>query len=889
MPSSLLQLTSHSSSTLATASESLILNYVKSEELRPAIGAAGGLKFFIDRVKDPDLSTSKRLSMVNALCLCCHDSVNRFRLRNNEGLELLLGVLKQNNFNLIHNRVISALVCFLYDDASLEILLENGLIEQLVHHLRRIAKLGPELKEKEDFQAKLSQSWDLDEQELVQQTDEGKCIEDPHTDTEADSSTYENQDDLDCTINSSDLPTDSAKQNTDEVTEMFVQESSENVTEDVAQMLDEQLTVSDDTISNTCTSGHSVKTVAKLLDEQLIVSANVSSTSNLEPSLSMKADNMAKSSEASTSERKPTLKESQSEPILSTTNEVKYSIDSPTYQVSEWNYEEYFTGPKNIHESANYAWASSPEMIMPAQSPPRSSPYSPLSTGSADWSPEHSPVRSLSPSTSSPTAKIYSPLSSPGQSPYHVQMSPEASGNFSPLLEPHSPDWSPTSLHNCSPQGSPAGSSTNWDSPWWYMPTVNDPSLKYSSDEETESASKNNTQPVQKNTESSVNDKSQQTSDISTVDSSYKLQPQIINTSSLDSESVSKNTDNLVLPGYEEITNIESKTTEAKSKMVSRADLKGKGKPKEKPDAKKVLVVKRGSRSSDSNVDLNKLLAEMPKTPEPTSEVTGAHHAKDSVKVTEHNLLVILSKLSYLNDPSKHLMTLSVWCCLLDYIGKASKPLPRAERILIRLVRNPLCFEAIVQNMIPFYIAYHFQAFLAHRKSIATNCSGDSTSSNLSVNNSKSKAKANTGSVASTSVNDSKSKTRPDSTPSSKRVNFMIGDEEVPHGSESEKSNKLDDCDDTVKDEYDLTGQTDSKTTDQTDNVGCHDNLQFLKPSSELAKHQDQLFSNLVNVAESRYGQGILSHNLLTKSSQVQQQSSISLAYLCRCVMLCLV
>ena len=57
----------------------------------------------------------------------------------------------------------------------------------------------------------------------------------------------------------------------------------------------------------------------------------------------------------------------------------------------------------------------------------------------------------------------------------------------------------------------------------------------------------------------------------------------------------------------------------------------------------------------------------------------------------EHNILVLLSKLSYVDDPSVDVVTVGVVTCLLRYVAFAREPIPRAGRILLRVSKNPLC------------------------------------------------------------------------------------------------------------------------------------------------------------------------------------------------------
>ena len=78
------------------------------------------------------------------------------------------------------------------------------------------------------------------------------------------------------------------------------------------------------------------------------------------------------------------------------------------------------------------------------------------------------------------------------------------------------------------------------------------------------------------------------------------------------------------------------------------------------PSSPRVIdkIMKQGPGYTKDEYDLN---PELPQT-------------KDPVKVTEHNLLVLLSRVSYTTNPSEHLINQCCLCILLDYVLQAVKP-----------------------------------------------------------------------------------------------------------------------------------------------------------------------------------------------------------------------
>lgn len=77
--------------------------------------------------------------ILNAFCLFSNEAVNRVKLRQFGILKILLSALQDQRYALLHNRIISAFVNFLYDDSSFDLLLENGLVPVLFVHLQRCA------------------------------------------------------------------------------------------------------------------------------------------------------------------------------------------------------------------------------------------------------------------------------------------------------------------------------------------------------------------------------------------------------------------------------------------------------------------------------------------------------------------------------------------------------------------------------------------------------------------------------------------------------------------------------------------------------------------------------------------------------------------------------
>lgn len=83
-----------------------------------------------------DLFISDYRSLVGAFCLFCRESVNRAKIREGGGLQDLLNILKNDENKTLHPTVIHGLLNFLYDELSIKILLDQGLVSVLTKHLK---------------------------------------------------------------------------------------------------------------------------------------------------------------------------------------------------------------------------------------------------------------------------------------------------------------------------------------------------------------------------------------------------------------------------------------------------------------------------------------------------------------------------------------------------------------------------------------------------------------------------------------------------------------------------------------------------------------------------------------------------------------------------------
>lgn len=106
--------------------------------IRPLMGSSDVIQTLQSKFES-EIPAHLYSEILNAFCLFSNEAVNRVKLRQFGILKILLSALQDQRYALLHNRIISAFVNFLYDDSSFDLLLENGLVPVLFVHLQRCA------------------------------------------------------------------------------------------------------------------------------------------------------------------------------------------------------------------------------------------------------------------------------------------------------------------------------------------------------------------------------------------------------------------------------------------------------------------------------------------------------------------------------------------------------------------------------------------------------------------------------------------------------------------------------------------------------------------------------------------------------------------------------
>lgn len=123
--------------------------------LRPLVGSLGVIQKFTEEVKRDPLKSGV---FFKALCLCCKEAVNRAKVKESGGLEVLTGFLADHRSHPLSRFAILACVDFVFDEAAIEQLQELGLVPLLVARLVELTRGEEQSDERMDMSVSSSMS-----------------------------------------------------------------------------------------------------------------------------------------------------------------------------------------------------------------------------------------------------------------------------------------------------------------------------------------------------------------------------------------------------------------------------------------------------------------------------------------------------------------------------------------------------------------------------------------------------------------------------------------------------------------------------------------------------------------------------------------------------------
>ncbi|XP_034566807.1 armadillo repeat-containing protein 5 [Notolabrus celidotus] len=123
--------------------------------LRPLVGSLGVIQKFTEEVKKDPLKSGV---FFKVLCLCCKEAVNRAKVKESGGLEVLVSFLSAHQSHPLSRLAILACVDFVFDESAMEQLQELGLVPLLVARLVELSRGEEQSAEKMDVNLSSSMS-----------------------------------------------------------------------------------------------------------------------------------------------------------------------------------------------------------------------------------------------------------------------------------------------------------------------------------------------------------------------------------------------------------------------------------------------------------------------------------------------------------------------------------------------------------------------------------------------------------------------------------------------------------------------------------------------------------------------------------------------------------
>ena len=872
------------SSDVVSSAASLLLSIASNApSLRPYLGRAGAIEHFIRRLEELVTSEgplSHKYRLIDAICQCCRDVNNRIKVREQGGLSVLIDLLSNSKLTNIHDRIISAFVCFMYDDASIAVLLECRLVPALVSHLYRAAGIRKKL----DFIQ--FESFAVSELLGTETTDaDSECLDAAQ---------------MCC----NDL------KSTDDQPTTFPSEQKQ----------------SDDLLS--CVSSVDFYIAKRSPDAAVLKPIAPVSTSELE------MDN-------SQGKVGSDLLPADDEPIVSEPSTVdvgartpRYSINSPTYKaVSAWRMElaadedeeslHDRQSPRNIWEGARlyadtFSTLSSP--CLGFSSPARSlGSYSDglcsvrsWSSSLCDSSPQKSPGVSPTWSLDSAGSGMYSPFSNSSYVNIDGACSPSS---FSDADEAQS-----TSLTRCDcsdTQLPSAAESRLFDSqpfqtnPVPFTATHSKTTMNVGLNETTvimdiptfvtdmsdvreQSNNKGTSSKFSSNldvvggdvlvaqTTSEVNSEEESSDDEFDVESFQRRRHEERRLSRLLDVANSMYASVETKPSlHSQQTKKRRRSASTSPSVVTRRKLQCPDDKTEMPCMSELvdLPVKDFQSSAiindpDSCAQSLQTASDSNSAGEVNSDTeskasddvtTCSIHHRNSFRVTERNILSLLSRISHTPETILHVINADTICGLLDYATLTSSPLPAAGKTLLRLSRSHHGFERALLCLFPVQAAWRMEPDLIEHGTMSSPFPDNSCSHHSNV-----------------------SRTH--------RCFYCNSETDLHEDIDSEDSKAADDDTQSCKQEVSSSSKkTEIFESKKGNHCTCSSTAQIGGSGVKLAEAErvqdcavsilcNEIIANLSAIAVSGYGQGVVSHLLLRGSHSQRGRCVISLCFLCRFV-----
>ena len=134
------RLCSHSNSDVLRRAVEVLVCCAKASEGRVSLSNAGGVECLLQQLDKLDPSCDLFPPIATALCASCRDVLGRQHMRDSGGLERLIQMLSNSELASLHGDILSALVCYYFDEHSLKFMVKGlGLLKALTYQLQQMA------------------------------------------------------------------------------------------------------------------------------------------------------------------------------------------------------------------------------------------------------------------------------------------------------------------------------------------------------------------------------------------------------------------------------------------------------------------------------------------------------------------------------------------------------------------------------------------------------------------------------------------------------------------------------------------------------------------------------------------------------------------------------
>lgn len=129
-----------------------IVNLCVHAHVRVSIGSEGGINILYQQAK---LNSSNHLNLtlkaLEGLCFCCREAVNRNKVLECGGIELLLKHFSDPKHPSLQRKIITAFNCFYYNEKCLEFLLIGGIVPALLSYLTKVIQTSHAVDHCDDY------------------------------------------------------------------------------------------------------------------------------------------------------------------------------------------------------------------------------------------------------------------------------------------------------------------------------------------------------------------------------------------------------------------------------------------------------------------------------------------------------------------------------------------------------------------------------------------------------------------------------------------------------------------------------------------------------------------------------------------------------------------